>query len=62
MTQFIIDLYGTPAQQIIDPTHVPSIGDQVAIHTPNTKVVTYREVRNVRYDYCDSNLTITAFV
>jgi len=67
MTRLIINLYGTPAQQIIDPTHVPSIGDQIAIYTPatngvSTSGVAYREVRNVRYDYCDNNLTITAFV
>ena len=39
MTRLIINLYGTPAQQIIDPTHVPSIGDQIAIYTPATNGV-----------------------
>lgn len=62
MTMLIINLCGTSTITVVNPTHVPSIGDQVAIHTPNTKVVEYREVRNVRYDYCDNDLTITAFV
>jgi len=58
---------GTTVQQIIDPVHVPSKGDYVAIHNPNTEDVGYSEIKYVQYDFCgknfcDNSLTINAFV